>query len=242
MAVADFAAQIKQGTKESHSAAENTKFVASFLRGVLDPQEYRKLIANFYYVYSAMEEEVEALKDHPVVGKINLPELPRKESLKEDLSYYYGPSWETEIKQSEACVKYVNRIREVAKDDPKLLVGHHYTRYLGDLSGGQILRGIAENSLKPEKGKGLSFYDFSEISDSKKYKKVYRQLLDELDVAQHDVDNIIREANYAFKLNMFMFEELDGNAFKSTLAYICCLLYTSPSPRDGLLSRMPSSA
>ena len=24
--------------------------------------------------------------------------------------------------------------------------------------------------------------------------------------------------------------------------YITCLLYTSPSPRDGLLSRMPSSA
>jgi len=221
MAVADFAAQIKQGTKESHSAAENTKFVASFLRGVLDPQEYRKLIANFYYVYSAMEEEVEALKDHPVVGKINLPELPRKESLKEDLSYYYGPSWETEIKQSEACVKYVNRIREIAKDDPNLLVGHHYTRYLGDLSGGQILRGIAENSLKPEKGKGLSFYDFSEISDSKNYKKVYRQLLDGLDVAQDDVDLIIREANYAFKLNMYMFEELEGSASKSFVKLLC---------------------
>ena len=221
MAVADFAAQIKQGTKESHSAAENTKFVASFLRGVLDPEEYRKLIANFYFVYSAMEEEVEALKDHPVVGKINLPELPRKESLKEDLSYYYGPSWETEIKQSEACVKYVNRIREIAKDDPKLLVGHHYTRYLGDLSGGQILRGIAENSLKPEKGKGLSFYDFSEISDSKNYKKSYRQLLDELDVAQDDVDLIIREANYAFKLNMYMFEELEGSASKSFVKLLC---------------------
>ena len=221
MAVEDFAAQIKQGTKESHSAAENTKFVASFLRGVLDPEEYRKLIANFYFVYSAMEEEVEALKDHPVVGKINLPELPRKESLKEDLSYYYGPSWETEIKQSEACVKYVNRIREIAKDDPNLLVGHHYTRYLGDLSGGQILRGIAENSLKPEKGKGLSFYDFSEISDSKNYKKSYRQLLDELDVAQDDVDLIIREANYAFKLNMYMFEELEGSASKSFVKLLC---------------------
>ena len=24
--------------------------------------------------------------------------------------------------------------------------------------------------------------------------------------------------------------------------YVACLLYTSPSPRDGLLSRMPSSA
>ena len=30
---------------------------------------------------------------------------------------------------------------------------------------------------------------------------------------------------------------------KHELAYYkCCLLYTSPSPRDGLLSRMPSSA
>ena len=27
-----------------------------------------------------------------------------------------------------------------------------------------------------------------------------------------------------------------------TIDAICCLLYTSPSPRDGLLSRMPSSA
>ena len=30
--------------------------------------------------------------------------------------------------------------------------------------------------------------------------------------------------------------------FRSELALYTCLLYTSPSPRDGLLSRMPSSA
>ena len=29
---------------------------------------------------------------------------------------------------------------------------------------------------------------------------------------------------------------------KNTEEYVSCLLYTSPSPRDGLLSRMPSSA
>ena len=35
-------------------------------------------------------------------------------------------------------------------------------------------------------------------------------------------------------------ERVDGDAFPS---WSCgCLLYTSPSPRDGLLSRMPSSA
>ena len=34
---------------------------------------------------------------------------------------------------------------------------------------------------------------------------------------------------------------ITSNNFGNTM-YITCLLYTSPSPRDGLLSRMPSSA
>ena len=36
-------------------------------------------------------------------------------------------------------------------------------------------------------------------------------------------------------------QELKGKLIGATL-YPACLLYTSPSPRDGLLSRMPSSA
>ena len=34
----------------------------------------------------------------------------------------------------------------------------------------------------------------------------------------------------------------DEDKAESNLEYDICLLYTSPSPRDGLLSRMPSSA
>ena len=36
--------------------------------------------------------------------------------------------------------------------------------------------------------------------------------------------------------------EYDGSYPFAIAAYNACLLYTSPSPRDGLLSRMPSSA
>ena len=36
--------------------------------------------------------------------------------------------------------------------------------------------------------------------------------------------------------------ELDGEIVDRCDPHIGCLLYTSPSPRDGLLSRMPSSA
>ena len=35
---------------------------------------------------------------------------------------------------------------------------------------------------------------------------------------------------------------LDGNHANIAMLQTPCLLYTSPSPRDGLLSRMPSSA
>ena len=38
---------------------------------------------------------------------------------------------------------------------------------------------------------------------------------------------------------MFRVELENGHV---VTAHISCLLYTSPSPRDGLLSRMPSSA
>ena len=217
MSVIDFSTQIKEGTKKSHSAAENTSFVASFLRGVVSKESYKKLVCDLYFVYSAMEEEVDNLKDHPIVGHINLSDLNRVESLERDLRYYYGPIWRSLIDPSEACENYVNRIREVAKNEPELLVGHHYTRYLGDLSGGQILKGIAEKALALGDGQGLKFYDFEKIEDAKAYKAGYRGILDGLPITEHQANAIIVEANYAFRLNMYMFDTLEGNWFQSLL-------------------------
>ena len=202
--------ELKSGTKKSHSAAENTKFVASFLRGVVDPEEYRKLIANFYFVYRAMEQEI---GKNPIGAVIDDPVLYRTDSLEKDLAYYYGDNWRSIIKPTDACQQYVNRIYDV---DKLLLIGHHYTRYIGDLSGGQILKGIAEKTLPdlPE-GEGLHFYDFDKIEDAKAYKNDYRSTLDAMDLDQSQIDAIISEANYAFKLNMYMFDEIQGSARKS---------------------------
>ena len=209
-----FSKEIKAGTKKSHSAAENTSFVKSFLRGVVSKDSYKVLVADLYFVYSAMEEEVRKLKDHPVIGKINLPELERVTALETDLRYYYGPIWRSIVEPSEACKNYINRIREVAKDEPELLVGHHYTRYLGDLSGGQILKGIAEKAMNL-KGEGLYFYEFDKIDNAKEYKTKYRSILDELPLTESQQNAIITEANYAFRLNMYMFDTLEGNSLVS---------------------------
>ena len=83
------AAELKTGTKRSHTAAENTKFVGSFLRGVVSEENYRTLIKDFYFVYSAIEEEMERLKDNEYIAPIYFKELNRVEQLKMDVRYYY---------------------------------------------------------------------------------------------------------------------------------------------------------
>ncbi len=187
-----FSKELKEATKVSHSAAENTKFVAGFLRGVVDPEDYRKLIANFWYVYSTMERLIHDADD-PTVKVLQgwQSQLDRKEALEKDLLYYYGPYWKEEVGPSPACDTYCFRLSELAQQDPYLLLAHHYTRYIGDLSGGQILCKI-----------------FPNIHDAKEWKTNYRAILDVLNLNESQKNAIFAEANYAFRLNMYMFDEI----------------------------------
>ena len=211
--VEQFSKQLKEGTKKSHSAAENTKFVAGFLRGVLDPEQYRQLLTNFYYVYDTMEQRISESTDN-LVSMVSYPELERVNALEKDLRYYYGPMWRDKQIPSEACNTYCYRINEIAEKDPYLLIAHHYTRYIGDLSGGQILKGIASKALDNPVGEGLHFYDFPEIEDAKEWKDGYRLCLDNMDLNEQQKNAIIVEANYAFRLNMYIFDEIQGSATK----------------------------
>ena len=211
------ALQLKEGTKVSHSAAENTKFVSSFLKGVVSRDNYKQLTANFYFVYRAMEEEIDKLDDFPLHDKL----LNRTNKLEQDLRYYYGVMWRDKIEPSQSTKNYVKRIQLIAQQTPYLLVAHHYTRYMGDLSGGQILSNIAKNALNLTT-EGLKFYEF-DIPNMKEYKDKYRQSLNDLTMSDTQVSMLIDEANYAFKLNMCMFDELQGNPFKSFIKLLYSL-------------------
>ncbi|WP_026735338.1 biliverdin-producing heme oxygenase [Fischerella sp. PCC 9605] len=210
----NLATKLRVGTKKAHTMAENVGFVKCFLKGVVEKNSYRKLVANLYFVYSAMEEEMEKHKNHPIVSKINFQQLYRQRSLEKDLSYYYGGNWREQIELSAAGEAYVQRIREVSEKEPELLVAHSYTRYLGDLSGGQILKGIAKTAMNLN-GDGTAFYEFEDIDDEKAFKNKYRQALDELPIDDATGDRIVEEANAAFGMNMKMFSELEGNLIKA---------------------------
>ena len=83
--------------------------------------------------------------------------------------------------------------------------------YIGDLSGGQILKRIAKKALNLQGNDGLNFYEFEFISDEKKFKEEYSLTLNQLQINLKTADQIIDEANQAFTYNMKMFNELEGN-------------------------------
>ena len=204
---------LKEGTKESHTMAENVGFIKNFLGGLVEKSSYRKLVGNFYFVYSTIEEEFERHKDHPVLGKLYFPELWRTDTLAEDLAFYYGKNWRSEVHASPACEEYVKRLKVVSDEQPELLVAHAYTRYMGDLSGGQILKNIAKNAMGLEDGSGLSFYEFEDIKNPGPFKNSYRAAMNNLPVSDQVAQEIVDEANLSFHMNMKMFQELEGNWF-----------------------------
>ena len=153
--------------------------------------------------------------EHRMVGHywLRAPELWRTNTLEEDLAFYYGKNWRSEVKASPACEEYVKRLKVVSDEQPELLVAHAYTRYLGDLSGGQILKNIAKNAMGLEDGGGLSFYEFEDIKNPGKFKNKYRAAMDGLPVSEQMAQTIVDEANLSFHMNMKMFQELEGNWF-----------------------------
>ena len=209
------ATKLREGTKKAHTMAENVGFVKCFLKGTVEKTSYRKLVSNLYFVYSAMEAEMQRHHDHKIIANIYFPELNRKDSLEQDLRYYYGNNWRDQVEPSPAATAYVQRIHDLGETAPELLVAHSYTRYLGDLSGGQILKGIAQRGMNLAHGDGTAFYEFAAISDEKAFKQRYRQAMNDLPIDDATADRIVDEANAAFGMNMEMFKELEGNLIKA---------------------------
>ena len=139
---------IKEGTKVSHKAAENVHFVRNFIRGKIEKVLYKQLVGDLYHVYRALEGKLDAFRDDAMVKPIYFPvELRRLPALERDMEYWFGNDWRIkgeQLRMTPCTAEYVARIESC---NPEQLVAHSYTRYLGDLSGGQTLMRRARKSL-----------------------------------------------------------------------------------------------
>ena len=215
-----FSSVLRAQTRKAHSIAENVDFIKGFIRGTVNKASYCKLLASFYYIYQSMEDALFLHREHPAIATIYFEELIRKSSIEEDLAFFLGPTWSEQILPSAATCSYVKRIEAVSKEEPVLLIAHSSVRYLGDLSGGQILKKIVQRSLKLPGEQGTVFYEFENICDYKAFKIAYKRALDELPIDAHERQGIIAEANRVFHLNINVFKELEGNVVKALASTI----------------------
>ncbi|WP_341529655.1 heme oxygenase (biliverdin-producing) [Nostoc sp. UHCC 0302] len=211
----NLAIKLRSGTQQAHTSAENVGFMKCFLKGVVDRDCFAKFLGNLYYVYSELEAAIESHVNHPVISAVYFPELNRHASLEKDMVFYYGDEWRKQVTPSAAAQTYIARIREVSASAPALLLGHAYTRYMGDLSGGQMLQKVAQSALKLSGYEGTSFYNFEQIPDKKAFKDKYRQALNALPIDDAIAQRIVAEANNAFQFNLQMAQELEGSLIKA---------------------------
>lgn len=205
----NLALKLRNGIQQSHGDAEHSGFMKKFLAGQIEQELFAKLLSNFYWIYSQLEAELEMHKDNPLVGGVYFPELNRKANLEKDLAFYYGDNWRGKITPGPAVQAFVARLREVSASEPALLIAHAYTRYMGDLSGGQGLKRIVRSVFNLTGEEGSCFYEFEQISDANAFKAIYRQALNELPVSEEMEDKILAEAIVSFKLNIKMMRELE---------------------------------
>jgi len=161
---ATFSEALRAATWRDHEEAETSAYMTALLAGELDRSGYAALVAQHWFIYQVLEEAAAAMADDPVARPFLFPELVRLPALEEDLDVLVGDGWREGIRALPSTAAYCNRMREVCLDSPGALVAHHYTRYLGDLSGGQhIGRVVARVYDLP--GPGASFYRFEGIPD-----------------------------------------------------------------------------
>ncbi|MEU1960348.1 biliverdin-producing heme oxygenase [Nocardia sp. NPDC019304] len=204
-----FSTQIRTATAQQHAEAENSRFMSDMLGGSLGVDSYHRYTGQLWFIYRALEQRWATLADDPVAGPFIRPELARTAELERDLTHLLGPGWRTGLEPLPATAAYAERIDECAREWPAGYIAHHYTRYLGDLSGGQVIRGTAEKLWNlPHRGDGVRFYVFDGVGNPAAFKREYRGLLDQLDLDDLERRRVLDEGKRAFAMNTAVFEEL----------------------------------
>lgn len=199
IAAGGLAAQLRDGTRAEHERAESTPFVTRLLDGAVPLDGYVRYLVQLTTVYAALERD--PLPADPQVAALCDPALRRLPALCADLEHLAGPGWAARCSVSAATRSYGERIDDVRTRWPGGYVAHHYTRYLGDLSGGQAIAAALRRHYGLSGGDGTRFFTFDGIGPVKPYKDRYRAALDTFTWDPAERALVVAEARTAFRHN-----------------------------------------
>lgn len=201
-----FSTELRERTSAAHSSSEHANFMGDLMKEGGTREEYIALVAQHWFMYEALEQVADQLADDPDAGPFIDEALRRLPAIEADLLALLGESWREQISILPATERYAARIRETASW-PVGFVAHHYTRYLGDLSGGQFIGKVMSRRFDLADG-GVSFYVFDDIENVHEYKDAYRAALDNAAWDAAERERFIQEALVAYQFNTEVFDDL----------------------------------
>lgn len=169
---------VRERTSALHDRAESGNLLGELLGETVLVSTHIELLEQLLFVYRALENGADALRaqgsdiDHMLDTA-----LYRTAGIEADLAELVGADWEQRIQVNPPTAGYVADIDQaVAAGNTPAFLGHHYTRYIGDLSGGLMIgHNIRRRTgLGADGAAGLRFYKFDEITHPKAYKDNYR--------------------------------------------------------------------
>ena len=207
-ATARLSVAMREGSQAAHTEAEGSPFMAELTSARVNALAVRDYLLRFREIYRTLEVLGAELAAEPAVAAVVDPALDRLPAIEADLAYWAQAAGAPvpAVLHSPATDAYVARLRAVRTCAP-LFVAHHYTRYLGDLSGGQVIGRVLDRELGLG-GEGTAFYAFPGIPKPKPYKDGYRARLDTAGWDAAEQRRVIDEVLVAYELNTAMLADL----------------------------------
>ena len=202
-----FSEAIRDRTRQVHARSEGADFMQDLLSGRGSRDDYIALLTQNHVIYEALEQTAGAMSDDPIAARFITPKLTRLPAIEADLEYLIGPGWAEAVIPLPSTARYAARIREVGNGWAGGFVAHHYTRYLGDLSGGQAIRALLQRRYGFETN-GVGFYLFAQIAKPKEFRDLYRAELDAAGWDDEERERVIAEVGRAFDFNTAVFADL----------------------------------
>lgn len=188
-----FTEELKKQTEQNHSDAEQTEFMQSLFKGNLPIDSYVKYLTILMYVYDTLEITVRDNLDDDLISMFFDEKLERSWKISADLG-----NLKKVFTFNSKLTDHVNEYMiMIGNAGPVELLAHHYIRYLGDISGGQILKRILQQSYGLSEAQ-MSFYDFD--LDIKQYRDSYKAKLNSFIRSTNDQQLFINTANDVYKV------------------------------------------
>lgn len=219
---AQLSEELRTHTAAAHSNAEESTFVAELMGGELDTDALSSLLAQSLVIYRALETALALHADNAQLGPFIDSKLARVAALEQDMAFHFGADWEAKLADGSIVIvpatqAYADKLTTIGSESIEFLMAHHYVRYMGDLSGGQIISRLVQRHYGVADA-GLNFYAFPEIPKPKPYKDAYRELLDTTNFTRGQKDVILDFASDSFELNRLVFVDLAAQRAKAVAA------------------------